>query len=174
VGATSADTQREIEEIRFDISSAADELERRALRLVDVQAHARWLQENPAALAGVGLVVVGVCGVLAFRAVSSARKRRRPDERLKRTVLGAAEELGERLERAREAIPLDVHIGSHDHEDDPGRGPDREGSNAGMVKKMLWAALAASMMAAAGLVARRLSAVVWKAAMKEEPPTASV
>jgi hypothetical protein len=43
-----------------------------------------------------------------------------------------------------------------------------------MIKKLLWSGLAASMMALGGLLARRLSATVWRTAMREEPPTRSV
>ena len=43
-----------------------------------------------------------------------------------------------------------------------------------MIKRVLWAALVASVMAGAGLLARRVSAAVWKAAMKEDPPTANI
>jgi hypothetical protein len=172
VGATAADTQREIEEIRKDVRSAVLELRKRARRTTNVKRQARHVKENPAALGGVGLVVAGAVAVGAARAVAEARRRRRPEERLKRTVRSAAEELGERWERAREALPFDVRLSADD--DDRGQSVQVERSNPNMVKRMLWAALVATVMAGAGLAARRVSAAVWRAAMNEEPPTANV
>lgn len=172
MGATAADTQREIDQIRKDITSAVVELRKRVRRGTDVQTQTRRAKDNPAALAGVGLLAVGAGGVVAARAVAEARRRRRPEERLKRTVRGAAEELGERFERAREALPFEVRLAGDD--DDRGRSIEAERSEPNMIKRMLWTGLVAAMMAGAGLLARRMSAAVWKAAMKEEPPTANV
>ena len=176
MGATAADTQREIDEIRKDISSAAEELVKRAGRVTDLGAYTRSAKDNPAALAVAGLVVVGVGGLVTYRAVAERRRQQRPQERLKRTVRSAAEELGERFERARGALPFDVRVGSRDDDDDDDRGStlEVEGSEPSMIKRVLWAALVASVMAGAGLLARRVSAAVWKAAMKEDPPTANV
>ena len=175
MGATSADTQREIEEIRKDISSAAEELGSRLRRMADVGRHSQRVKENPAALAGLTLAVVGIGGAVATRAVLEQRRRQTPQERLKRTVRGAAEELSERWERAREALPLELHLGSRDDDDDKGGRPaEIRLKEPSMIKRILWGALVAAMVAAGGLIARRLSAAVWRATMKEEPPTASV
>lgn len=180
MGATAADTQREIEEIRKDVSSAVDELRRRVTRTADVRTQARLqtrrAKDNPAALAAAGLGVAGLGGVAAYRAVSEARRRRRPEERFKRSVRSAAEELGGRLERAREALPFDIHLagGDDDKDDKRGSNVDIEMKEPSMIKRILWGALVAAVMAGAGLAGRRLSAAVWRAAMKEEPPTASV
>ena len=43
-----------------------------------------------------------------------------------------------------------------------------------MVKRLMWASLVVVMMAAAGLLARRMSATIWRTAVGEEPPTESV
>lgn len=172
MGATASDTQREIEEIRKDVRSAVLELQRRARRTTDVKRQARHVQENPAAVGGVGLLLTGLAAVFAARAIAEARRRRRPEERLKRTVRSAAEELGDRWERAREALPFEVRLGSDGEE--RGQSVEVERSNPNMVKRMLWAALVATLMAGAGLAARRVSALVWRAAMNEDPPTASV
>jgi hypothetical protein len=48
-----------------------------------------------------------------------------------------------------------------------GREPD-------MIKRVMWGVLIAAMMAAAGLLARRLSATIWQTATGEEPPTRNV
>lgn len=173
MGRTSADTQREIEEIRKDVSSAFAELEVRIGRATDFRAHARRASGSPKALAGLALAGGAAAALLVARAVSAARKSRRPEERLKRALSGAADELGERFERAREAIPLEMRLSSSD-DDRRGSPIELQGSEPSMLKKLLWAALAATMMAGAGLLARRISAAVWKAAMQEEPPTAKI
>lgn len=184
MGATSADTQREIEAIRTDLTAAVTALKQRAIqvgqraedqaaRVADVRTQTRRVKEHPAALAGVGLAVVGAGGIATARAVIRARRRQRPEERLKRTVRTAAEELGERWERARHGIPLEVRLGGAD-DNGHGRRVEMERKEPGMIKRMLWAALVATVMAGSGLAARRLSAIVWKAAMDEDPPTAKI
>jgi hypothetical protein len=173
LGATSADTQREIAEIRKDVASALDELDARVRGTFDLGTQARAVQDSPATVAGVAVVGLVVGGFVAYKVVSGLRRRRRPDERLKRTVREAAEGLSERFERAREAIPVGIRLHAGD-DDDENRTLEVQRSDPSMLKRILWAALAATMMAGAGLLARRLSAAVWKAAMNEEPPTAKV
>jgi hypothetical protein len=172
LGATSADTQREIGEIRKDVASALEELDARVRGTFDVGAQARAAQSNPGAVAGLAVAGLMVAGYVTYKVVSEMRRRRRPEERLKRTVRETAEELGERFERAREALPAIRLYGGDDERD--GRTFEVEGSDPSMLKRILWATLAAAMMAGAGLLARRLSAAVWKVAMNEEPPTAKV
>ena len=55
MGATAADTKREIEEIRKDVSSAVSELRGRVMRVVSPQTYLDFARENPAAILGVGL-----------------------------------------------------------------------------------------------------------------------
>lgn len=174
MGATAADTQREIEEIRKDVSSAVRELKRRIRRALSPSTYAEMAREHPAAVAGLGLGAVSVAGALVARSVVESRRRNRPSERLRRTVMGAAEGLSEQLERARSAMPLEVRIGTRHAEQDDSRQAALAGSDPGMVKRMLWAALVAVMMAGGGLLARRLSATIWKTAMGEAPPTKNV
>lgn len=178
MGATSADTQREIEEIRKDVSSAVSELEKRLARAASPKTYLELARENPAAVIGLGVAGLGVVGTMAMRAVLAARRRNRPSERLRRTVHDVAEGLGEQIGRAREAIPaipVSVRIGSAG-DDDGDRDTDIAvtGSQPSMIKRLLWAALVAGMMAAGGLVARRVSATLWRQLMQEDPPTASV
>jgi hypothetical protein len=42
------------------------------------------------------------------------------------------------------------------------------------LKRLMWALLVAGMMAAAGLLARRMSATIWRTAIGEAPPTENV
>ncbi len=174
MGATSADTQREIEEIRKDVSSAVSELEKRLAHAASPKTYLELARENPAAVLGLGVAGLGVVGTLAARAALAARRRNRPSERLRRTVHGVAEGLGEQLGRAREAISVGPRIGSGNDDDERGTEMKLAGSQPSMVKRLLWAALVAAMMAAGGLVARRLSATLWRQLMREDPPTANV
>jgi hypothetical protein len=174
LGATSADTQREIEEIRKDVSSAVGELEVRLIRAASPQTYLELARENPAAVVGMGLAGLGVAGAFLARAFVQARKRNRPAERLRRTVQDVAEGLGEQLGRAREVIPVGLRIGTADADESGGTQLQVTGSQPSMVKRLLWAALVAAMMAGGGLVARRLSAMLWRQLMSEDPPTASV
>ena len=43
-----------------------------------------------------------------------------------------------------------------------------------VVKRLMWAGLVMVMMAAAGLLARRMSSAIWRSTIGEEPPTENV
>jgi hypothetical protein len=179
VGETAADTKREIEEIRKDVSSAVSELRRRIIRAVSPQTYLDFARDNPAAVLGVGLGAVSLAGIAVARGVSDSRRQQRPSERLRRGVAGAAEELSETAHRAWEAVPslpIEVRVGTRDaKESEQARTSLRAArSNAGMLKRALWAGLVAAMMAGGGLLARRLSATIWRTAMGEAPPTKNV
>jgi hypothetical protein len=177
LGATSADTQREIEEIRKDVSSAVSELEKRLIHAASPRTYLELARENPAAVLGLGAAGLGVAGTMALRAVLAARRRNRPAERLRRTVHEVAEGIGEQLGRAREAIPampVGLRIGTPDEDDNRNAQLEVTRSQPSMVKRLLWAGLVAAMMAAGGLLARRISATLWRQLMREDPPTASV
>jgi hypothetical protein len=178
VGATAADTKREIEEIRKDVSSAVSELKRRVVRAVSPGTYLELAREHPAAIAGAALGGLGIAGALVARSVAESRRRNRPTERLRRGVMAAAEELGESVQQAWAAVPslpVEVRLGTGDAKGEAETQPlTLAGSDPGMVKRILWAGLVAVMMAAGGLVARRLSATVWRAAMGEAPPTKNV
>lgn len=177
MGATAADTKREIEEIRKDVLSAVSEVRRRVARAVSPRTYLEFAQENPAAIVGVGLAGLSLAGVVLARSIAESRRQNRPSERLKRNVLSAAEELSEGVQRALAAVPslpLEVRVGTRD-----ANGSDRheatvKGGDPSMLKRMLWAGLVAMMMAAGGLAARRLSATIWRTAMGEAPPTKNV
>jgi len=131
-------------------------------------------REHPAAVLGIGLAGLGVAGAAAARALAERRRRNRPTERLRRTVQDVAEGLSGQLSRAREALPTGISLSTGDANDDQGKELQVNASQAGMLKRLLWALLVAAMMAAGGLIARRVSAAVWRQAMREEPPSASV
>jgi hypothetical protein len=179
VGATAADTKREIEEIRKDVSSAVSELQRRVMRAVSPQTYLDFARDNPAALLGVGLGAVSLAGVAIARSVAESRRQNRPSERLKRTVLGAAESLTETAQHALAAVPsfpVSLQVGTSDAKASEKKTVDLKvtGKDQGMVKRALWAGLVAAMMAGGGLLARRLSATIWRTAMGEAPPTKNI
>ena len=185
MGATAADTQREIEEIRKDVSSAARELRHRIVRVkaraTDTKTVTGAVQDHPAALVGVGLGAAGIGGIFAARAIIERRRRRQPQERLRRAARAAAEGLGERIEQVREtvreslpSIPVEVRFGTQGADDDGGKDAPVERSNPSVVKKMMWAGLVAGMMALGGLIARRASTTIWRSVLNEEPPTKTV
>ncbi len=165
MGETSADTQREIESVRDDVSAIVEELERRARRAVDLRAQAA---EHPQAVGLVGFGVLAGLAVLGYNAVSDYRESRKPVNRLKRRARGAREDLGERWSRTRESLPLSVSL---HREDEPVGTASRE---PGMVKKLLWMGLTAGTIALFGLLARRFSSTIWELVMREPPPTAKV
>jgi hypothetical protein len=177
VGATAADTKREIEEIRKDVLSAFGELKRRVTRAVSPRTYLEFAQENPAAVVGVGLGALSVAGVALARSVAESRRRNRPTERLRRGVMGAAEQLSEGVQHAWAAVPslpVEVRVGTRDADESEQPTAVASGSDQGMFKRILWAGLVAVMMAGGGLVARRLSATIWRSAMGEAPPTKNV
>jgi hypothetical protein len=177
VGATAADTKREIEEIRKDVSSAVSELTRRVTRAVSPQTYLDFAKENPAAVVGVGFGALSLAGVALARSVAESRRQNRPSERLRRGVMDAAESLTETAQQAWAAVPslpIDVRLGTRDANGHETQRATVQGSEQGMLKRMLWAGLVAMMMAAGGLAARRLSATVWRTAMGEAPPTKNV
>ncbi|MDP8923326.1 MAG: hypothetical protein M3O34_10685 [Chloroflexota bacterium] len=174
MGATAADTQREIEEIRKDVSSAARELRHRVLRATDPKNVTTAVEEHPAALVGVGLGAAGIGGIFAARAIIERRRQRQPRERIRRAALAAAAEISERLEQVRESLPVEVRLGTQAADGERGESAPVERSNPSVVKRVLWAGLVAAMMALGGLVARRASSTIWRSVLREEPPTKSI
>jgi len=177
VGATAADTKREIEEIRKDVSSAVSELKRRVIRAVSPRTYLEFAQDNPAAVVGVGLGGLSLAGIAVARSIADERRRNRPTERLRRGVMGAAEQLSGGVQQAWAAVPslpVEVRVGTRDAGASEKQATISTGSEQGMVKRILWAGLVAVMMAGGGLLARRLSATIWRSTMGEAPPTKNV
>jgi len=179
VGATAADTQREIEEIRKDVSSAVSELRARVTRALSPKTYLDYARENPAAVIGVGLAGLSFAGVMMSRSVAQARRQPTTAERLQAGVASAAESLASGAQSVLAAVPslpLEVHIGTRDAK---GKGSETkqltlQSKDQGMFKRMMWAGLVAIMMAGGGLIARRASATIWRTAMGEPPPTKNI
>jgi hypothetical protein len=117
----------------------------------------------------VGIGLLAGLSVLAYNAVSDYRESRKPVNRLKRRAGDVADEFSERWSHTREAIPYRFVRNSREDES-----VDASREEPGFVKKLLWMALSAGVIALAGLLARRVSSAVWEVVMHEPPPSAKV
>ncbi len=177
--ASAADeTKQQIDGLRDEVTAILNELEGRGKRLFGVADVARSMpnrmrgrakrgaEQNPIALALVGLGVVMGIAALVARGRRRAAEERQPAAVLRRTAQAAAEDVGEYMERARGSIPFGIRFGSR------GAPVAVEKRDDSMVKKLLWMGLSAGSLALAGLLARRISAALWERALGEPPPTA--
>jgi hypothetical protein len=115
MGATPADTEREINRLRGDMTAALEEVERRLrgglrgvagaeARISTGQAsqaafaRVERARDNPTLLGVAGVVLVGAVSYGIFAAVRGARARNTPTSRLKRGVKQVREELSGRVE----------------------------------------------------------------------------
>lgn len=167
MGETSADTQREIESLRNDISAGVEELERRAKSLTDLKTQA---EEHPAVLGALGFGLLSGVAVLGYNAVANYRESRKPVNRFKRRADELREEVGGRLSRTREKMPYGVYV-MRNRGDEPA---DAAQTDPGMLKNLLWLGLTAGMVALFGLLARQAAVFVWQTVMREPPPTSKV
>lgn len=179
MGATAADTQREIGEIRKDVSSAVSELRARITRALSPMTYVEYARENPAAVIGVGLAGLSFAGVMMARSAAEARRQPTTAERLQRGVASAAESLASGAQSVLAAVPslpVSVQLGTGDAngKSSETRQLTLQTKDQGMFKRMMWAGLVAVMMAGGGLVARRASATIWRTAMGEAPPTKNI
>ena len=196
MGATTEDTQREIAELRGDMSAAIAEVERRVrggvrgvagaeARVTSARTReelATKARENPSILGVVGVVAVAAVGYGVYALVSASRERSKPQNRLRRgvrRVSGRVEkgvsESRQRLERARQRgllLKLDPQDGGYVRVSDARLEPiDKKRNQATVIKKLVWAGLLSAFMALSSVLARRVAGSVWRAAVHEEPPT---
>ncbi len=118
MGETPADTEREINRLRGDMTAALEEVERRmrgGLRSV-ATAEARItsgratedaverVRDNPTLLGVAGVVVAGAVAYGVFALINGRRQRNKPQNRLKRGVKHVRGELSETAERVAERL----------------------------------------------------------------------
>lgn len=180
MGATAADTQREIAAIRQDLIDAASELDRRVTRLIDVRAHGveladwglRQLEERPLVVAGAGLALAAGATFLGVKTVRGIFRRPSRAERVKQVTERAREEAADRLQDAITQAQALLTAGAAAAHQTKAQAEPAQGESS-MLKKLLWGAITAGALAIAGIAAQRLSAALWRAVMHEEPPTAT-
>jgi hypothetical protein len=196
MGSRPEDTQREIGRLRGDMTAAVDELERRVrggLRGV-ASAEARITsartrdeiveraRSNPPVLVVAGVVAAGAVAYSAFSFVNGLRERNKPQNRFRREVgqvRGRVSEGVERtrreLERARQRavlLKLDPAESGYVRVSDARIEPlNKKRGTSTVIKKLVWAGLLSVFMALGSVMARRVADVVWKAMVREEPPT---
>jgi hypothetical protein len=197
MGSTPADTEREITQLRGDMSAAIDEVERRLrgglrgvagaeARISTVRAR-RDVANNPTLLGVVGVVAVAAVGYGVYAVLRGRREATRPQNRLKRSVKQVREELEERvsggvgatrekLERAKQRsllVKLDPEDGGYMRvvEARVESPADKKKGRQDVIKKLVWAGLLSIFMALSSVLARRVAGSVWKATVREDPPT---
>ena len=199
MGAKPEDTERQITQLRGDMSAALEEVERRlrgGLRGVataearisgvragqDVMAQAR---ENPTALGIAGVVAAGAVAYGAYALVSGLRARNAPRNRLRRGVKQVRGEVSERVSGAEGALrqlerslvrsvllKLEPEHGGYVRVSDARlEPPNKKRGQSKVIKRLIWAALLSIFMALASVLARRVADTVWRAMVHEEPPT---
>ena len=206
MGETPADTEREINRLRGDMTAALDEIERRlrgGLRSIataearitsvrtteDVLERAR--ETNPTLLGVAGVVAAGAVVYGVFALINGRRQRNTPQNRLKRGVKHVrgelsetAERVGERLEQSRRQLErgllpsgvllkLEPEDGGYVRVSDARLEPpaNKKRGRSPVIKKFVWAALLSIFMALGSVLARRVADSVWRATVREEPPT---
>jgi hypothetical protein len=200
MGTTPEDTEREITQLRGDVTATLEEVERRLrgglrgaasfeARLSSARAADGVIsraRSNPTLLGVAGMVAAGAVAYGAYALVRGVRERGRPENRLKRRVsevreeltgrvVERVEELGLHLDRARQrAVLLKLE-------------PEKKGfvrvtearlepltkqrGALPVIKKFIWAALLSVFMALGSVLARRVADVVWRSMVHEEPPS---
>jgi hypothetical protein len=201
MAATAADTHREITRLRGDMNAALDELQRRLrgglrtvasteARVTSTRARQDAMQsarQNPTLAGVVGVVVVGAVGYLAYRAISGRRERQKPQNRLKRGVQQARAELVGRvsegvelskkqLDQARQRgllLKLEPEDGGYIRVTDARLEAlaIKSKGRSDVIKKLVWAGLLSVFMAVSSVLARRVAGGVWRATVREDPPT---
>jgi hypothetical protein len=201
MGETPADTEREINRLRGDMTAALEEVERRMggglgraavaeTRLGSVRAGedvVKRARRNPTLLGVVGVVAAGAVAYGAYALINGQRERQKPQNRLKRGVKQVREELSERLgesvEESRRQIERVLPHGVLLKLEPEGGGyvrvsdarleppPNKKRGQSTVIKKLVWAALLSIFMALGSVLARRVADSVWRATVHEEPPT---
>jgi hypothetical protein len=184
MGQTAADTQREIDSLRLEITDAASELDKRVTEMLNVPARAndlknwtlRMVQERPKAVAGVGAGIALGAALLTANSIRSRKRKRTAAARLaafQESAHGEAARLIEdAVSQARGLLAASGSTLTNLAAVEPDQKPVAQ-SEPSMLKKLIWTALTAGSLAIAGIVARKLSTSIWQAIMHEEPPTTS-
>jgi hypothetical protein len=199
MGAKPEDTERQITQLRADMSAALDEVERRLrgglrgvataeARITSVRTGQEALaqaRDNPALLGVGGGVAAGAVVYGAFALINGLRERGKPQNRLKRGVKQVRGQVSERVSTAEGAVrqleqalmrsvllKLQPEEGGFVRVTDARlEPPNKKRGRSKVIKKVIWAALLSVFMALGSVLARRVADTVWRAMVHEEPPT---
>jgi hypothetical protein len=190
MGATPEDTKREIDGLRDDMTAAIDELERRlrgglsSVQSGEVLSVAEsTAADKPTLLGVVGVVAVAAVGYGVYAGISRWRASRTPEGRIKRTVRGVRHDIEEKLEGPRKQLEEARKRGVLLKLEPADSGytrlvdakldalPDKNKGRKDMIKKLIWAGLLSIFMAVSSVLARRAAGGVWRATVREDPPT---
>jgi len=143
-------------------------------------------RDNPTLLGVAGVVIVGAVAYGIYAAIRNARERNKPRSRLKRGVKQVREELEEGVEVSRRQLerqlerarPRGVLLKVEPENSGYMRVtearldvPTKDKGRSDVIKKLLWAAFLSIFMAAGSVLARRAAGSVWKATVREDPPS---
>ncbi len=164
MGETPADTEREINHLRGDMSAALEEIERR-LR------------------GGLRSVATAEARITSVRATEDFVLKRGVKQ-VRGELSETAERVAERLEQSRHQLErgllpsgvllkLEPEDGGYVRVSDARLEPpaNKKRGRSPVIKKFIWAALLSIFMALGSVLARRLADSVWRATVREEPPT---
>lgn len=193
IGELRSDATAALGELRARLAGGAATVARAEARITSVRTRAQataQVRERPIVAVAAGGVALAVLGVAAFAAYQRGQERKKPRNVLKRRVRGARGELESRLEgplgriedlrkRAEEARERGLLLKVEREGDGYLRVLDArldmpntsEGKRQEVLKNVVWAALLAIMMAASGVVGRRLATSVWRTMLREDPPS---
>ncbi len=151
MGKTAAEVQREIEELRRDTDQVLVELELRARNALDWRSQVR---RHPAIAAGAGIALVGGLALAGYASYGRIRVRKKPVG-VARRQLGVAEEVFAEPKKGLTWRSLPAMT---------------ERSDENLLKRVLYAALTAGVVALATFMARRAVDTIWSKTMQERPP----
>jgi hypothetical protein len=199
MGAKPEDTERQIGQLRADMSAAIDEVERRLrgglrgvataeARITSLRTGQEALAQaraNPTALGIGGVVAAGAVVYGAFALINGLRERGKPQNRLKRGVKQVRGQVSERVSSAEGAVrqleqallrsvllKLEPEDGGYVRVTEARlEPPNKKRGRSKVIKRLIWAALLSIFMALGSVVARRVADTVWRAMVHEEPPT---
>lgn len=181
-GVMGTDTRVSADRTRQDVATRAQAAAESAFEAVE---------ENPSILGVAGVVTVAAVGYGVYAAVNRWRESRKPQNRLRRRAHDVQEDVKERFEKqfenARKLAEEARRRGLLVRIDRDGNGKDRQfvrvtgarldlpetekGKRSDVLKKLLWAATLALFMATGGVLARRAAGGLWRATLREDPPT---
>ena len=153
---TSAETKREIEELRAQTTTLLVEIEGRVRHTLDVRARIR---EHPQVVAGLGVGLSAGLGLGTFLVYRQVQARRTARRRAQQSWRVAAEQLAENLPFRISPRDGQVDFANLQVEKEPS-----------LPQRLIWTVLATGSTALASYLARQLTESLWQKGFGEPPP----